>query len=80
MAMEGPRPHEAVRQYLLLARGLIDQRSRSSYAQAAAILQRIRSIYQGLGEESGSDRILQDLRSEYHRLPAFLDELRRAGL
>lgn len=80
LAMEVPRPHDAVRQYLLLAQGLIGQRNRGSYAEAAALLQRIRSIYQGLGEESRSDSIIQSLRSEYRRLPALLDEMRRAGL
>lgn len=79
-AVEVSRPHEAIRQYLLLAQDLINQRSRGSYAEAAILLQRIRDLYRGLGEENRSDMIIQSLRSEYKRLPAFLDEIRRAGL
>jgi hypothetical protein len=79
-SIEIPRPREAIRQYLLLAEGLIEQRSRGSYAEAAMLLQRIRRLYQNLGEEDRSDIIIQSLRSEYQRIPALLDEMRRAGL
>jgi hypothetical protein len=79
-AVEVPRPHEAIRQYLLLAEDLIEHRSRGSYAEAARLLQQIRKLYRGLGEEERWQQILSGLRQEYRRLPAFMDELRRAGL
>ena len=79
-AVEAPRPHEAIRQYLLLAEDLIEHRSRGSYAEAARLLQQIRKLYRGLGEEDRWQQILSGLRQEYRRLPAFMDELRRAGL
>jgi hypothetical protein len=79
-AVEAPRPHEAIRQYLLLAEDLIEHRSRGSYAEAARLLQQIRKLYRGLGEEDRWQQILTGLRQEYRRLPAFMDELRRAGI
>jgi hypothetical protein len=79
-AVEVPRPREAIRQYLLLAEDLIEQRSRGSYAEAAMLLSRIRRLYRALGEEDRSDGIIQSLRSEYQRIPALMDEMRRAGL
>ncbi len=79
-AVEIPRPHEAIRQYLLLAEDLIEHRTRGSYAEAARLLQQIRKLYRGLGEEDRWQQILSGLRQEYRRLPAFMDELRRAGL
>lgn len=79
-AVEIPRPHEAIRQYLMLAEDLIEQRSRGSYAEAALLLQKVQKLYRGLGEENRWSEIINSLRSEYRRLPAFMDELRRVGL
>jgi uncharacterized Zn finger protein len=79
-AMEATRPREAIRQYLLLAEALIEQRSRGSYADAAILLQRVHRLYHSLDEDENAIQIIQSLRSEYHHLPALLDELRRAGL
>jgi tetratricopeptide (TPR) repeat protein len=79
-AVEVPRPHEAIRQYLLLVGELIDQRSRGSYAEAARLLLQVRKLYRGLGEEERWQEIITSLRLEYRRLPALLDELRRAGI
>ncbi len=79
-AVEGPRPHEAIRQYLLLTEDLIEHRTRGSYAEAARLLQQVRKLYRAVGEEDRWQQILSGLRQEYRRLPAFMDELRRAGL
>lgn len=79
-AVEVSRPREAIRQYLLLAEALIRQRSRGSYAEAAQLLLQVRKLYHGLGEEDRWQQILQGLRLEYRRLPAFIDELQRSGL
>ena len=79
-AVEIPRPHEAIRQYLLLVDELISQRSRGSYAEATRLLGLVRRLYHGLGEEKRWQEVISGLRLECRRLPAFLDELRRAGL
>ena len=79
-AVETPRPHEAIRQYLLLAEEFIQQRNRGSYAEAARLLMQVRKLYHGLGEEERWKQIIHSLSEEYRRLPAFIDELRRAGL
>lgn len=79
-AVEIPRPREAIRQYLLLTEELIRQRNRGSYAEAAGLLLRVRKLYRGLGEEERWRQILQGLLQNYSRLPAFIDELHRAGL
>lgn len=79
-AVEIPRPHEAIRQYLLLVGELIDQRSRGSYAEAARLLLLVRKLYRGLGEEKRWQEVIGGLRQECRRLPAFLDELQRAGV
>lgn len=79
-AVEIPRPHEAIRQYLLLVDELISQRSRGSYAEATRLLGLVRRLYHGLGEEKRWQEVISGLRLECRRLPAFLDELQRAGL
>jgi hypothetical protein len=79
-AVEVPRPHEAIRQYQLLAEELIRQRSRGSYAEAARLLLQVRKLYHGLGEEERWQQIFQAIRQDYRRLPALMDELHRAGL
>lgn len=79
-AVEIPRPREAIRQYLLLAEDLIQQRSRSNYVEAARLLQQVRKLYRGLGEEERWESLVKSLRQEYRRLPALLDEMRRASL
>lgn len=78
--VEIPRPHEAIRQYLLLAEQLIGQRSRGSYAEAVRLLQLVRKLYYGLGEQERWQQMINGLRQEYRRLPALMDEMRRANL
>lgn len=79
-AVEVPRPRESIRLYLILAEDLIRKRSRGNYAEAARLLQQVRKLYHGLGEEERWESLVNSLRHEYNRLPALLDELRRAGL
>ena len=79
-AVEIPRPREAIRQYLLLAESLIEQRNRGSYAEAARFLQQVHKLYQGLGEIDHWRRIFGGFTRDYQRLPALKDEFRRAGL
>jgi len=40
----------------------------------------VRKLYHGLGEEKHWQEVISGLRQECRRLPAFLDELQRAGL
>lgn len=79
-AVEHSHPREALRQYLLLAEDLIEQRSRGSYAEAARALQHVRRLYQHLGESDSWLALVAGLYHEYRRLPALQDEMRRAGL
>jgi hypothetical protein len=79
-SVEIHRPHEAIRQYLLLAEDLINKRSRGSYAEAARLLNQVHKLYRTLGEEDRWQHVIHGLRQEYHRLPALQDEMRRAGL
>jgi hypothetical protein len=79
-AVEETRPHEAIRQYLLLVEDLIGHRSRGGYAEAARFLQQVRKLYERLGEREAWSRLISGLRQEYRRLSALQDELRRAGL
>ena len=79
-AFELPRPREAIRQYMILAEDLINQRSRGSYAEAARLLQLVKKLHHGLGEEDRWEKTINSIRQEYRYLPALLDELRRAEI
>lgn len=79
-AFELPRPREAIRQYMILAEDLINQRSRGSYAEAARLLQMVKKLHHGLGEEDRWEKTINSIRQEYRYLPALLDELRRAEI
>ncbi len=78
--VEMPRPHDAIRQYLLLVEELIDQRGRGEYAEAARLLQQVRKLLFGLGEENRWEQIISGMRQEYQRMPALADEMRRANI
>jgi uncharacterized Zn finger protein len=79
-AVEAPLPHEAARQYLLLAEELIRQHNRGSYAEAARLLQQVRNLYRDLGQEDRWEQMIDSLRQGHRRLPDLMDELHRAGL
>jgi hypothetical protein len=79
-AVEIPRPHEAIRQYLLLSEALIEQRGRGNYAEATRLLQQVQKLLLGLGETERWKQTISTLRENYRRMPALLDEMQRAGL
>lgn len=58
----------------------INQRNRTSYAEAAQLLVKMRVLYKQLNDEAGWTKLIAQLRDEFRRLPALQDELRRAGL
>ena len=74
------RPRESIRLYMQLANNLIGQRGRDNYAQAAAFLRLVREAYLHLGEPQTWQALIDNIREEYHNLPALKDELNRAGL
>jgi uncharacterized Zn finger protein len=67
---------DAIEIYCNLAQKAIDQKSRSSYQTATTYLKQVKALQQpALWQE-----YIRHLRQTYARLPAFQDELNRAGL
>ncbi len=79
-ATEKQRPRRASEYYLRRVQGLADRRGRKNYAEAARYLLKVRQIYQDLGEPRVWAGILADIRERNDNLPAFQDELKKAGL
>jgi transcriptional regulator with XRE-family HTH domain len=79
-ATEKQRPRRASDYYLRQVQSLADQRGRKNYAEAARYLLKVRQIYQDLGEPMAWAAILADIRERNDNLPAFQDELNKAGL
>jgi len=79
-AAEVSRPREAIRLYMEAVERLIAARGRSSYAEAAGYLVRVRELYRCLGEPATWDTLIASLREQNRRLPALKDELNKAGL
>jgi uncharacterized Zn finger protein len=59
---------------------LIDKRGRDNYAEAANYLKVVKRLYKQLGRQEDWQSILVSLRQENRMLPAFQDEMRKAGL
>ncbi len=74
------RPHKALDVYLRQARFNIDQRSRDNYQQAAHQLANMKEIYLQLGEAAEWEKLIASIKTDFKRLPALQDELRRAKL
>ena len=79
-AAEETHPRQAVRLYQQRAEELIAARGRGNYAQAAKHLVRVQTLYTNLKEPESWHAYIRTIRSQKPRLPALLDELRRAGL
>lgn len=79
-AAEDSHPQQALDLYRERVETLIGQRGRSNYATAARFLQRVKAIYQQLGEEEQWKAYIADVRDQKPKLPALLDELKQAGL
>ncbi|MEF8940333.1 MAG: SWIM zinc finger family protein, partial [Salinivenus sp.] len=74
-------PEAAIALYEEGARRLIDQRGRSNYAEAAALLQRAKDFYEEMNERDMWQAFIDTLyEEELHRLPAAQDEFEKAGL
>lgn len=73
-------PERALPVYIKYVRKHIDQRNRESYAEAARMLWDVHAIYEQLGDEENWVTLIDGLRQEFRRLPAFQDELNKAGL
>jgi len=79
-AAEREFPEKAIGIYTRLADGLIAQRNRGSYSQAAQHLAAIRRVMVEQGQEAGWRERIAALREEHKRLRALQDELNQAGL
>jgi uncharacterized Zn finger protein len=79
-ATRSTHPRKALEVYLKHARFNIDQRSRENYQQAAHQLASMKEIYSQLGEVAEWERLIASIKTDFKRLPALQDELRRAKL
>lgn len=79
-AAEDKRPYDAITLYEKIVEERISERHRQTYQQAATYLQRIKIIYEGLGEREKWKSYITGVRNKYARFPAFQDELNKAGL
>jgi uncharacterized Zn finger protein len=74
-------PEKSIAVYLKYARSHINERQRSSYAEAAQYLQTIKEIYlKTLSDPEAWQNLIAGLRNEFKQLPALQDEFRKAGL
>jgi len=79
-AAETSRPQEAVRLYMEEVERLVHARGRGNYAQAARCLLRVRAIYENSSDQAAWQELIASIRGQNRRLPAFQEELKRAGL
>jgi uncharacterized Zn finger protein len=79
-AAENSRPDQAIRLYLNQVNSLIDQRGRGNYSEATNLLKAVRGLYKRLGKQDEWQALITGLRQENRMLPAFHDELNKAGL
>lgn len=73
-------PERAIQVYISLARTNIDLRSRDNYAVAARHLASARDTYRLSNNEAVWQTLISEIKTEFKRLPALQDELRKAGL
>ena len=74
------RPKEAIRLYMQIVKNLIAQRGRRNYIEAGRFLREIRKIFLSIEEPQTWENLLMYLYDQYKNLPAFQDELNKAGL
>jgi uncharacterized Zn finger protein len=73
-------PQKAIEVYTKNAYRMIEQRNRSTYAEAADFLVSVRDLYHDIGDGTAWENLIRKIRDEYNRLPALQDELNKAGL
>lgn len=79
-AVEKTKPQAAIALHQQLVDQAIAQKSRSSYKTAAQYLKRMQPIFSATNTHHEWETYLQQIRSQYDRLPAFQDELNKAKL
>lgn len=79
-AIEATRPQDAIALYNKLANHFIEQRQRGAYQSAAGYLQRVKALHEATQTQSDWRSMIQQIRTQYARLPALQDELNKAGL
>jgi hypothetical protein len=80
MASYRTHPSQALPILQKLAESQISRRERSAYAEAATTLGMVRTAFEALSQKPHWQRYIAELRETYKKLPAFQDELRKAGL
>jgi len=79
-AAEETRPERAIQLYLDRIKRLVEKRGRDNYGEAANYLKVVQGIYKRLGRQEEWRSLIASLRQENRNLPAFQDELGKAGL
>ena len=79
-AAEISRPERAIQLYLNQIKSLIDKRGRDNYNEAANYLKVVQRLYKRLGRHEDWQSLIVSMRQENRMLPAFQDEMRKAGL
>ena len=77
---EESHPEESLSIYGRRIEQLIDARGRDNYRSAAEILTRVRRIYDQQNNQATWRHYIKSLRHQNRNLPAFQDELNKAGL
>lgn len=79
-AAENDYPLEAVKIYQRKVSGLINQRGRNSYAEAARHAATIRRLLHDAGQEASWHNYINALKTRMKSLPACKDEMHKAGV
>lgn len=73
-------PRNAIKVYTKYAYLMIEQRQRSSYAEAANFLAMVHDLYHEVNDVAAWQKLIREIREKYKRLSALQDELNKAGL
>jgi hypothetical protein len=79
-AAEKSYPEQLIHLYLEQVERLIAHRGRKNYKEATTYLKTVCRLYEQIGDQGEWKNLTTVLRQEYHTLPAFQDELNKAGL
>jgi uncharacterized Zn finger protein len=74
------RPQAALEIFQDHAERLIERQGRHNYHDACGYLKKVRALYDRLGRTAAWTKEAARLREKHERLPAFLDEMKRARL
>lgn len=79
-AVEAARPEAALAIYQREVTRRIEQRGRGNYQEACQLLERVRALYERLGQREQWERYIDDLRDRYRGLRALKEEMAHAKL